>query len=111
MRCEAASEIMVVDDTPANLKLLTELLTARGYRVRPAATGELAVRSAAAQCPDLVLLDIRLPDLDGFEVCRRIKASGLGSDVPVIFIRALHDTDEKLQGFEVGEWITSPNPS
>ncbi len=110
MRCEAASEIMVVDDTPANLKLLTELLTARGYRVRPAATGELAVRSAAAQCPDLVLLDIRLPDLDGFEVCRRIKASGLGSDVPVIFIRALHDTDEKLQGFEVGgvDYVTKP---
>ncbi|MCC9000353.1 MAG: PAS domain-containing protein, partial [Candidatus Contendobacter sp.] len=110
MRCEAAGEIMVVDDTPANLKLLTELLTARGYRVRPAATGELAVRSAAAKCPDLVLLDIRLLDLDGFEVCRRIKASGPGSDVPVIFISALHDTDEKLQGFEVGgvDYVTKP---
>ena len=107
---EAAAEILVVDDTPANLKLLTELLTAHGYRVRPAATGALAVRSAAAKRPDLVLLDIRLPDLDGFEVCRRLKAGRPGVDIPIIFISALHDTTEKLQGFAAGgvDYITKP---
>ena len=107
---EAAAEILVVDDTPANLKLLTELLTAHGYRVRPAATGALAVRSAAAKHPDLVLLDIRLPDLDGFEVCRRLKAGRPGVDIPIIFISALHDTTEKLQGFAAGgvDYITKP---
>ncbi|KAB2925550.1 MAG: PAS domain S-box protein, partial [Candidatus Contendobacter sp.] len=106
----AAAEILVVDDTPANLKLLTELLTAHGYRVRPAATGELALRSAAAKRPDLALLDIRLPDVDGFEVCRRLKASRADSDIPIIFISALHDTTEKLEGFAAGgvDYITKP---
>lgn len=60
------AQILVVDDTPANLKLLNEMLTTHGYRVRPASSGRLALRSAAAAPPDLVLLDVRMPDMDGY---------------------------------------------
>lgn len=66
------AEILVVDDTPANLRLLANLLTAHGYRVRPASSGALALRSVAAKTPDLILLDVWMPDLDGYAVCQRL---------------------------------------
>jgi putative two-component system response regulator len=102
--------ILAVDDTAASLKLLSDLLRNEGYDVRSAINGELALRSAAINPPELVLLDIRMPEMDGFEVCRRLKADPITAQVPVIFVSALTDTDEKLHGFELGavDFVTKP---
>ena len=103
-------EILVVDDTPASLQLLTKILTDHGYRVRPASNGLLALRSVDAKAPDLILLDVKMPDLDGFEICRRLKADERSRDIPVLFISALGETVEKVKGFEIGglDYITKP---
>jgi CheY-like chemotaxis protein len=85
-------EILVVDDTPANLRLLTQLLSDNGYRVRPASDGALALKSIAAKIPDLILLDVSMPEMDGYEVCRRLKADEKDSRIPVIFISAFGET-------------------
>lgn len=102
--------ILAVDDTPASLKLLTDLLKAEGYEVRSAINGELALHAAASNPPELVLLDIRMPEMNGFEVCRRLKAQPETRDVPVIFVSAVTETDEKVQGFELGavDFVTKP---
>ena len=106
----AREEILVVDDTPASLRLLTELLTRHGYHVRPAEDGALALESAAAKTPDLILLDVSMPGMDGYEVCRRLKADEKSSRIPVIFISAFGDTRQKVTGFEAGgiDYITKP---
>ena len=106
----APEEILVVDDTPANLRLLSDLLTQHGYRVRPAADGALALKSVAAKTPDLILLDVNMPGMDGYEVCRRLKADEKSSRIPVIFISAFGDTRQKVIGFEAGgiDYITKP---
>ncbi len=88
--------ILVVDDVAANLELLSALLSERGYEPRPVLTGRLALLAARADPPDLVLLDIRMPDMDGFDVCARLKADAVLRDVPVIFISASNDTAEKV---------------
>ena len=100
----------MVDDTPASLRLLSELLTQHGYRVRPAADGALALKSVAAKTPDLILLDVNMPGMDGYEVCRRLKADEKSSRIPVIFISAFGDTRQKVTGFEAGglDYITKP---
>ncbi|MGD9948050.1 MAG: response regulator [Desulfobulbus sp.] len=105
-----SSEILVVDDIPANLKLLTELLAGQGYRVRPATSGQLALRSVALRRPDLILLDVKMPDMDGYEVCRALKSKEQSSDIPVIFISALDETRDKVRGFEAGcvDYLTKP---
>ncbi|MCQ8105711.1 EAL domain-containing protein [Methylomonas sp. SURF-2] len=104
------SKILVVDDTLASLKLLSDLLKAEGYEVRSAISGELALESAISNPPDLLLLDVLMPGMDGFEVCRRLKANPNTRHVPVIFISALSDTDEKVQGFGLGavDFVTKP---
>jgi PAS domain S-box-containing protein len=104
------ADILVVDDIPANLKLLTDILTVRGYRVRPAGSGRLALRSAALKAPDLVLLDVKMPGMDGYEVCRHLKSDEKIRDVPVIFISALDETRDKVRGFDAGcvDFITKP---
>ncbi len=103
-------KILVVDDTSASLKLLSDLLKAEGYEVRSAINGELAVNFATANPPDLVLLDILMPGMGGFEVCRRLKAHPDTRNVPIIFISALSEPDEKVQGFELGavDFVTKP---
>lgn len=103
-------KILAVDDTPASLRLLTDILKAEGYEVRSAISGELALFAATSNPPDLVLLDIRMPQMDGFEVCRRLKANPVTSDVPVIFVSAASETEEKVRGFEVGavDFVTKP---
>ena len=103
-------DILVVDDIPANLKLLTNILKTRNYHVRPATSGQLALRSALLKSPDLVLLDIKMPDMDGFEVCRALKSDGINADVPVIFVSALDEISDKVKGFESGgvDFITKP---
>src|SRR5512138_1107686 len=106
----APEDILVVDDTPANLRLLTDLLAQNGYRVRPASDGALALKSVAARMPDLILLDVSMPELDGYEVCRRLKADEQTRHIPVIFISAFGDTQQKVAGFEAGgvDYITKP---
>lgn len=106
----AKDKILAVDDTPASLKLLSDILRGEGYDVRAAINGELALHAATTDRPDLVLLDIRMPEMDGFEVCRRLKAKPETRDVPVIFVSALSETDEKVQGFELGavDFVTKP---
>lgn len=103
-------KILVVDDTPASLRLLTALLKEEGYEVRSAISGELALHAAASELPDLILLDIRMPGMDGFEVCRRIKAQPATQDVPVIFVSAVLETDDKVLGFNLGavDYVTKP---
>lgn len=104
------AKILAVDDTPASLRLLTDILTAEGYAVRSAISGELALRAAASSPPELVLLDIRMPDMDGYEVCRRLKAQPATRDAPVIFVSAVLETSEKVKGFELGavDFVTKP---
>lgn len=102
--------VLAVDDTEASLKVLSDILEEAGYSVRSAITGELALRSALYKPPDLVLLDIRMPDMDGFEVCRRLKSEPATRDVPVIFISGMTETGEKVRGFEFGavDYVTKP---
>lgn len=104
------NEILVVEDTVASLKLLTDILISAGYKVRPASDGELALRSVSAKLPSLILLDIRMPGIDGYEVCRRLKADERTKNVPVIFLSSLSDIVDKVTGFELGaiDYITKP---
>jgi len=103
-------KILAVDDTPASLRLLTDILKEEGYEVRSAISGELALHAATSNPPDLVLLDIRMPEMDGYEVCRRLKAQPETRSVPVIFVSAVSETDVKVQGFEIGavDFVTKP---
>lgn len=102
--------ILAIDDTPASLRLLTDILKAEGYEVRSAISGELALHAAAAQPPELILLDVSMPGMDGFEVCRRLKAQEPTRDIPVIFVSAMSEMVEKLKGFELGavDYVTKP---
>jgi len=102
--------ILAVDDTPASLKLLTDLLKDEGYEVHSAINGDLALRFAMSSPPELVLLDVRMKGMDGFEVCRRLKAQDQTREIPVIFVSAMSATDEKVQGFESGavDFVTKP---
>jgi len=110
MTKEEGGGVLVVDDTPANLRLLSEMLAKRGYRVRPALSGKLALRAANLEPPDLVLLDINMPDMDGYEVCRQLKENEALRKIPVIFISALQETDSKVEAFRSGgvDYITKP---
>ncbi len=102
--------VMVVDDTPANLGLLEEMLHRERYRVTAFPRGALALRAAAKSPPDLILLDIMMPDMDGFEVCRRLKADEALRDIPILFISALDDMDSKVRAFAEGgvDYVTKP---
>ncbi len=106
-------DILVVEDTPASLRLLTELLRQDGYSVREAPNGELALWSAQSRPPELILLDVRMPGIDGFEVCRRLKQTPALAAIPVIFLSAQHDTEDKVQGFQCGavDFIGKPYQS
>ncbi len=103
------STILVVDDTPQNLALMRDLLEA-DYTVKLAPNGERALKIARAQPPDLILLDIMMPDLDGYEVCRRLKADPQTEDIPVIFLTAKTETEDEQLGFALGaaDYITKP---
>jgi phosphoserine phosphatase RsbU/P len=103
-------EILIVDDTPANLKLLSQILTDQGYKVRVAVNGAQALASIDLAMPDLILLDVKMPGIDGFEVCRQLKTNPKTNKIPVIFISALDDLKDKLEGFNVGgvDYISKP---
>lgn len=102
--------ILVVDDTPENLRLLSRMLIQNGYKVRPASNGTLALGYVRSTLPDLILLDIKMPGMDGYEVCREIKADEQTKDVPIIFISALDDTANKIRAFNTGgvDYVTKP---
>lgn len=97
-----AADILLVDDTPSNLNLLSEVLQQAGYRVRAATLGHIALQSALVLAPQLVLADVRMPGMDGFELCRRLKADPRTAQVPVIFVSAHNDAGERIRGLEVG---------
>lgn len=105
-----ADSILIVDDTPANVHVLLNCLGDAGYRLHVAEDGEEALAQTAQTAPDLILLDVMMPGLDGFETCRRLKAAPTTRDVPVIFMTALHDTPDKLAGFRAGavDYLTKP---
>jgi signal transduction histidine kinase len=102
--------IIVVDDTPANLHLLTGMLKERGYKVRPVSSGKFALQTAKHDPPDLILLDIIMPEMNGYEVCECLKADEHLSGIPVIFISALNETMDKVKAFKVGgvDYVTKP---
>lgn len=102
--------ILVVDDTPTNLEVVTETLGDAGFEVAIATDGERAIKQATLSQPDLILLDVMMPGINGFETCRRLKAAAVTSDIPVIFMTALSDTTDKVTGFNLGavDYITKP---
>lgn len=103
-------DILIVDDTLANLEILTQFLTEAGYEVRPARNGKLALKLTQTAPPDLILLDIIMPDMDGYAVCKALKADERTRDIPVIFVSALSDAFDKVRGFGLGavDYITKP---
>jgi len=104
------ASILIVDDNPQNLRLLTAMLTDNGYKVRPAPNGSLALKAIQSQLPDLILLDINMPELNGYEVCRQLKADTATRSVPVIFLSAMDETIDKVQAFQAGgvDYVTKP---
>jgi diguanylate cyclase (GGDEF)-like protein len=102
--------ILIVDDTPDNLRLLSKTLTKEGYQVRCAINGAMALLTINTKLPDLILLDINMPDLDGFEVCQQLKMSELTKDIPIIFISASGHVNDKVKAFESGgiDYISKP---
>ncbi len=102
--------IMVVDDTPANLKLLEDMLRKQRYEVRSFPLGRLALASAEQEPPDLILLDVDMPEMNGYEVCERLKSSARLAGIPVIFISALNATGDKVKGFRSGgaDYVSKP---
>ena len=106
----AAEDILIVDDNVANLQLLAQMLSEQGFAVRAVTNGTRAITSAMTTPPNLILLDIRMPGMDGYEVCRQLKADRRTKDIPVIFISALDEIQDKVTAFEVGgvDFITKP---
>ncbi len=106
----AQADILIIDDKPASVRLLIEILGRRGYTVRPAADGPQALLAARKQAPDLILLDVMLPGMSGYEVCQKLKADEATRDIPVIFISALAQEFDKVKGFSVGGVDYIPKP-
>lgn len=104
------ASILVVDDTIENLRLLCSILEERGHEARPASSGRLALEAATSYPPDAILLDINMPGMDGYEVCRRLKQDEALRDVPVIFLTAMTETADKVKGFALGgaDYVTKP---
>jgi two-component system sensor histidine kinase/response regulator len=106
----AKADILIVDDTPDNLRVLSAMLTNRGYEVRKALNGQRAIASVQSEPPHLILLDIKMPEMDGYEVCQRLKANPTTCEVPIIFISALDDALDKVRAFASGgvDYVTKP---
>ncbi|MGQ9865999.1 MAG: diguanylate cyclase domain-containing protein [Pseudanabaenaceae cyanobacterium] len=110
MTTSAQAEILLVDDTPTNLQILTRLLTENHYGVRSVLSGQAALLEIRKHPPDLILLDVNMPDMDGFTLCSQLKQDPQTQDIPIIFISAYDDLSSKLQGFTVGgsDYISKP---
>jgi signal transduction histidine kinase len=109
-RPAGAPSILIVDDMPANVLLLVRMLSERGYNTRPVLSGKLALQAAREDPPDLILLDINMPEMNGFDVCEQLKAEVALKNIPVIFISALNETIDKVKAFRVGgvDYVTKP---
>lgn len=105
-----SQEILIVDDKPANIRLLSDLLQGDGFHVRGAPGGTWALKALASKLSDLIILDIRMPDMDGFEVCKTLKKDERTKQIPIIFISALDSTEDKVKALEMGgvDYITKP---
>lgn len=103
-------QIFIVDDTPESLEMLAQLLIIKGYRVQPFISGKMALDAIRRHHPELVLLDIMMPDMDGYEVCRQLKADDATRHIPVIFISALNEAIDKVKAFDIGgiDYVTKP---
>lgn len=106
----AKADILIVDDNPDNIRFLSSLLVAQGYLVRKALTAQMALTAIQTQHPDLILLDITLPEVDGFTICQQLKANSQTQSIPVIFLSALDSVADKVKAFQVGgiDYITKP---
>jgi sigma-B regulation protein RsbU (phosphoserine phosphatase) len=106
----ATESILLVDDNPTNLQVLFQTLDGIGCKLLIAKNGEIAISIAGKALPDLILLDIMMPGIDGYEVCRQLKSNAATSDIPVIFLSALGDTEDKVKGLQLGavDYITKP---
>ena len=104
------ASILIVDDTPNILRLLSQMLTGQGYEVQTVTSGARALAAARARPPDLILLDIMMPEMDGYEVCLRLKAAVQTRDIPIIFISAIGETKDKVKAFTIGgvDYVTKP---
>lgn len=107
---EKAPEILIVDDSPSTLQLLSEIFQQHGYTIRAALSGRLALQSLASAIPDIVLLDITMPDMNGYEICQAIKSNEASKDIPVIFISGLTKSIDVVKGFSVGgvDYVMKP---
>src|SRR5882724_9007148 len=104
------SRILIIDDAPANIQTLSTLLKERGHQINIATNGRQALEVLERIRPDLILLDIMMPEMDGFETCRRIKASTAWREIPIIFLTAKTDTADIVRGFELGavDYVAKP---
>ena len=102
--------ILIVDDTPVNLEVIIDFLESYGFGIRMARSGESALKRVEYDRPDIILLDVLMPGMDGFETCRRLKAEPATEDIPIIFMTSLTGTEDKVKGFEVGavDYVTKP---
>src|SRR4028119_1416420 len=110
MSVPTQATILIVDDTPANLGVLFDFLAEAGFKVLIAQGGKSALQKVEHTAPDLILLDIVMPDIDGFETCQRLKAKDATKDIPIIFMTALSETVDKVKGLQLGavDYITKP---
>jgi two-component system, sensor histidine kinase and response regulator len=104
------ANILIADDTVANLQVLVDMLGRRGCKLRPVNSGRLALQAARLNPPDLILLDVKMPDLDGYETCRQVKADAVLKEIPVLFISGLDQPMDKVKAFDAGgvDYITKP---
>lgn len=107
---ENKPDILVVDDVPNNIRFLSNFLTEQGYGVRKAINGEMALKAVNALLPDLILLDVNMPDMSGYDVCSQLKADTATCSIPIIFLSAGNDVFDKVKAFKIGavDYITKP---
>jgi len=110
MKKKVNESILIVDDNAENLTILRKILTKNGYHIRPAINGKIALKTIEKDIPDLILLDIKMPEIDGFTVCQTLKSNLITKDIPIIFLTALHDISDKTKAFSYGavDYITKP---
>ena len=104
------ADILIIDDNMANLQVLSDMLKGQGYRTRQARSGSVGLTAALSRPPDVILLDIMMPEMDGYEVCSRLKDDDRLADIPIIFMSALNETEDKVRAFHVGgaDYVTKP---